>query len=245
MTVLAETLRKVPGVVAVTSLDPEAAVTMGEQPDSQLGLYFRGDLESDHLRQLGLAGTFGEPGEWGRILNGGARLTVDGHSVGLSYRRIEVVEHWLAEAQAGRFEVDHADGYVAGLATYVLAGELATCEALSGELPRPGFPEPLRASAPPRWRRLCAYDLELAQGAAEAGDIARCVGLLGQAAIAEAQARLAARGEWALSERAIVRRAGLGTKVASTLAAPGDRPFELGRSVTGMRLALRAPEPSG
>jgi hypothetical protein len=60
--------------------------------------------------------------------------------VDLLYRDIGVVLHWLDEAEAGRYEVDQVEGYLGGMGTYVLAGELALAELLAGELPRPGFP---------------------------------------------------------------------------------------------------------
>jgi hypothetical protein len=44
-----------------------------------------------------------------------------------------------------------------------------------------------------------------------------------------------------LTEKGIVRGAGLGGRVEGILAAPGDRPFELGRAVTAMRAALGIP----
>jgi hypothetical protein len=65
--------------------------------------------------------------------------------------------------------------------------------------------------------------------------------LLARAAIEAAQAALAERGEWALNEKGIVRRARLGTRVEGILAAPGDSPFELARAVTAMRAALAIP----
>jgi hypothetical protein len=71
--------------------------------------------------------------------------------------------------------------------------------------------------------------------------VVSCSGLLAKAAIQAAQAALAERGEWALNEKAIVRRAGLGARVEAILAAPGDRPFELSRAVTAVRAALGIP----
>jgi hypothetical protein len=59
-------------------------------------------------------------------------------------------------------------------------------------------------------------------------------GLLAKAAIEAAQAALAERGEWVLTEKGIVRRAGLGRRVEGVLAAPDDRPFELERAVIAM-----------
>jgi hypothetical protein len=236
---LAERLSAIPAVVAVTLGGSRATGTAPEESGCELGLYYRGDIRAGDIRALGFEGTVGEPGESGRIVNGGASLVIDAQRVELLYRSLDAVEHWLAEAEVGRFEIDHVEGRVAGLPTYVLAGELATCEVLRGELPRPSFPAALRRSAPPRWRSLAAFDLDVAEAAAERGDVVTCVGLLSQAVIAEAHARLAERGEWGLSEKGIARRAGLGAKVASTLAAPGDRPFELRRSVSAMRVALR------
>jgi hypothetical protein len=71
------------------------------------------------------------------------------------------------------------------------------------------------------------------------GDVAACTGLLAKAAVAAAQAVLAGRGEWALSEAGIVRRAGL-DRAESIIAATGDRPLDLERAVWRMRVALRA-----
>jgi hypothetical protein len=109
---------------------------------------------------------------------------------------------------------------------------------LAGELPRPEFPERLRESAPPRWRSMASFDLGIAEAVAARGDVVDCAGLMAQSAIAVAQAKLAERGEWALNEKGIVRRAGLSRRVESILAAPGDRSFELTRSVELMRVAL-------
>jgi hypothetical protein len=123
----------------------------------------------------------------------------------------------------------------------VLAGELASAELLAGDLPRPGFPDALREAAPRRWRHSAGFSLAIADTAAARHDVVSCAGLLAKAAIEAAQAALAERGEWALNEKAIVRRAALGTRVEGIIAAPGDRPFELSRAVTAMRAALGIP----
>jgi hypothetical protein len=235
---LGKRLRDLPGVVAVTLGGSRAGETAREETDWDFGLYYRGRISADDVRALGFEGEVVEPGEWGRLVNGGARLTVEGQRVDLRYRDLEVVEHWLAEGEAGHYEVDRVDGYVAGLATYVLAGELALDEVLVGELPRPAFSERLRQSAPPRWRASAEFSLGVAEAIAVRGDVAACVGLLAKAAIEAAQAALAERGEWALSEQRIVRRAGLSRRAESILASPGDRAFELRRSVELMRVAL-------
>jgi hypothetical protein len=95
------------------------------------------------------------------------------------------------------------------MASYVLVGEMALNRVLVGRLPRPSYPDALRASAPQKWRGSAAFSLDTAEGAARIGDVAACAGLLAKAAIAAAQAALAERGEWALNEKAILGRAGL------------------------------------
>ena len=207
---LAERLASISGVVAVALGGSRARGT--ERPDSDwdFGLYYRGAISAADVRALGFGGTVVEPGEWGPMMNGGAWLTVDGARVDLLYRDLDVVEHWLAEAEAGRYRRFHVEGYVAGMPTYALAGELAVNRVLIGELPRPAvFPDALRATAVRNWRSSRDFSLMLAETAQARGDAIYCAGLLAKAAISEAHARLAERGEWALNEKGIVERAGL------------------------------------
>jgi hypothetical protein len=238
---LAKRLREIPGVVAVTLGGSRAEGTARDDSDWDFGLYYRGAIDPGDLRASGFEGELVELPEWGRWADGGVRSTVEGHRVDLLYRDLDAVQHWLAEAEAGRYEIGSAEGYVAGMPTYVLAAELAVCEVLAGELPQPRFPERIRETAPPRWRASAQLSLGIAGAIAPRGDVGTCVGLLAKAAIAAAQATLAERGEWALSERGIIRRAGLSRRVESILAAPGDRAFELERSAELMRVALALP----
>ena len=234
-----DSLMNATGVVAVARAAGATAGAERARGEPPYLVYYRGSLEAGEIRGLGFEGEVSEPGAWGRLLNGGASLEVESRRVELLYRDLEVVEHWVAEAAEGRYERDEVEGWVAGMPTYLLAGELATAEALAGELPRPEFPDALRESAPEDWGRVAARALEVAEGLAARSDVAACAGLLAKAAIAAAQALLAARGEWALSEAGIVRRAGLG-RAESIIAATGDRPLDLERAVSRMRVALGA-----
>jgi predicted nucleotidyltransferase len=240
---LGERLAAIPGVVAVTLGGSRARGEEREGSDWDFGLYYRGSLDVDAVRQLRFPGEVVEPGTWGRLVNGGAWLTVDGERVDLLYRDLETVEHWLGEAERGRFEIDLVEGFVAGMPTYVLAGELAHAKVLAGDLPRPEFPEALRRSAPPRWSGSARFSLEVAAAAADRGDAAWCAGLLAKAALAAAQARMAERGEWALSEKGLVPRAGL-REAEGLLAAVGSRPLDLGQAVFRMRIALGFERPA-
>jgi len=232
----------VPGVIAVTLGGSRARGTARPDSDWDIGLYYRDTIDTDAIRELGHAGLVTEPGEWGRIVNGGAWLEIDGERVDLLYRDLDVVEHWIAEADAGRFEIDRVGGHVAGLPTYVLAGELALGTVLHGSLPRPSFSPALRRAAPPIWEGDAAFSLLVAEHHAVQGEVAGCAGLLARAVMAAAHARLAAHGTWALNEKGLVSRAGL-DDATEILAAVGRTPQRLQDSVARTRHLLRLERP--
>ena len=168
----------------------------------------------------GLPGYVSDLGEWGPIVNSGAWLTVDGIAIDVLFRDLGVVERWLDDAERGRFEVLLQNGYIVGAPTYVPVGELAINKPLSGELPRPEYPEPLAAAAVERWRGRASVSLMFARMHAGAADRVCCAGMLAGAVLCEAHARLAARGEWVLNEKRLVERAGL-DEVQPLLGEPG------------------------
>ena len=231
---LAARLAEIPGVVAVTLGGSRATNTAVEGSDWDFGLYYRGRLDSADVVALGWPGRVFAPGEWGGIVNGGAWLTVDGTKVDLIYRDLDEVLRWTAAAGDGRFEIHREVGYVAGIATYVLAGELALGQVLAGDLPRPVFPPKLRETAPAAWFRLAAGAAHFAEVYAQRQDRVACLANLCQAVLAAAQGRLAAAGEWVLNEKRLVARAGLGG-VQDLLGQPGRG---LGSLVSDVRVRL-------
>jgi hypothetical protein len=206
---LAGRLAAVPGVAAVTLGGSRAVGAAVEGSDWDFGLYYRGGLDPADISALGWPGRVFAPGEWGSIVNGGAWLTVGGVKVDLIYRDLDEVLRWTAAAEDGRFEIRREVGYVAGIATYVLAGELALGKVLAGELPRPRFPDRLRETAPAAWTRLAAGALSYAEVYAGRRDRVACLANLCQAVLAAGQGRLAAAGEWVLNEKRLTERAGL------------------------------------
>jgi hypothetical protein len=207
---LAAQLAAIPGVVAVTLGGSRATNTAVDGSDWDFGLYYRGRLDPADIVALGWPGRVFAPGEWGRIVNGGAWLTIDGTKVDLIYRDLDDVEYWTSAAEGGEFEIQREVGYVAGIATYVLAGELALGRVLAGTLPRPAFPPKLRQIAPAAWFRLAAGALHFADVHAGRQDRVACLANLCQAVLAAAQGRMAAAGEWVLNEKRLAERAGLG-----------------------------------
>ncbi len=234
---IADRLAAIPGVIAVVLGGSRARGE--ERPDSDwdFGLYYRGVLDPGDVVALGWPGAVTGPGGWGPVVNGGAWLTVDGQRVDLCYRDMDTVLEVVSEAEAGRFEIHALATFVAGIPTYVLVGELAVCKVLHGVLPRPTFPHALAEAAPPRWRGLARMALLTARAHASRGDVVATLATLGQATIAESQARLAERREWALNEKGIITRAGLAA-VQPLLASVGATAVELRAAVEAVAAIL-------
>lgn len=207
---LAGELAELPGVVAVVLGGSRATATHRPDSDWDLGVYYRGSIDDAAVRSLGYEGYVSEAGEWGLLMNGGAWLTVGGTPVDVLYRDLDAVEEWVADAERGDFEVLVQNGYVVGAPTYVAAGELATCRALSGAVPRPaGYPDALASSASRRWTGRAGVSLMFARAHASADDAVCCAGMLADAVLCVGHARLAERREWVVNEKRLVQRAGL------------------------------------
>jgi hypothetical protein len=73
----------------------------------------------------------------------------EARKVDVLLRDFDVVEHWTRRAESGEFEVDALLGYLAGVPTYSLSAELASCRLLHGDIPATAFPPKLAAAAPP------------------------------------------------------------------------------------------------
>jgi predicted nucleotidyltransferase len=203
-------LAALPGVVAVVLGGSRARGTRRPDSDWDLGLYYRGGFAAELIADLGFPGHVAPPGEWGRIVNGGAWLSVEGDPVDVLLRDLDVVERWWGDAREGRFEIDNVEGHIAGLPTYTPVGELAISRVLHGSLPQVTYPDALRTVAGRRWRWNGAFSLAYAEKYAARGDVALTAGTMARATAQTAHGVLAERGEWVLNEKGLVDAAGLG-----------------------------------
>ena len=237
---LATELAGVPGAVAVVLGGSRAVGTHRPDSDWDLGVYYRGaerPLDPDDVRRLGHGGHVSELGEWGPIVNGGAWFTIGGTPIDVLFRDLDTVEGWLGAARQGRFEVLSQNGYLAGAPTYLPVGELAVCRPIAGEVPRPEFPRALAAAAAGRWKGRARVALLFAQQHAAGADAVCCAGMLANAVLCAAHARLAERREWVLNEKRLVQRAGLDV-VQTQMPKPGAAAADLAAGVMAVSAAL-------
>ena len=226
---LLDALSRTQGVIAVALGGSRACGDADSASDWDLGVYYRGSLDLDVLARWGQVHP---PGAWGRIMNGGAWLKLDGEKVDVLLRDLDVVEHWSERARAGVFEIDALLGYIAGIPTYSLLAEWSIARVLTGRLPSCGeYPPRLSEVAPDRWRFHRRFTIEHARSRAGRGDVVGAAGQVAKAIVEEAHARLCQQRRWVLNEKRIVERAGLGHGQALFAGLPRGGAEELRRWV--------------
>ena len=206
VTELVDVLAAMRGAVAVVLGGSRALGSDDEGSDWDLGVYYRGEID---LTTLSVRGTVFPPGSWGRVMNGGAWLDCQGEKVDVMLRDLDVVEYWTRRAEKGEFERDALLGYLAGVPTYLLSAELASCRVLHGEVPAAPFPSKLAAAAPPIWRFCRSFSLDYARAHAKRGNIAGVAGQVAAAVMEEAHAVMCERSEWVCNEKRLIETAGL------------------------------------
>lgn len=204
---LVDELADLPGAIAVVLGGSRARASVDASRDWDLGLYYRGTID---LTTLSAHGTVYSPGSWGRLMNGGAWLRCGDHNVDVLLRDLDVVEHWTRLAEHGEFEVDSLLGYLAGIPTYTLSAELASCQLLHGSLPpAPTYPSALVSAGTARWRFCRSFSLDYARVLASRGDAVGAMGHAARAVMEEGHAILCARAEWVCNEKRLIESAGL------------------------------------
>jgi predicted nucleotidyltransferase len=132
---LTKRLRSVRGIRAVVLGGSHARGRAQPGSDIDLGIYYSeaDPFSVQSVRELGdavndtagpvVTGFY----EWGPWVNGGAWLTISGQRVDFIYRSLEHLERVIAEAEAGRYELDYAQQPPFGFFSATYLGEIAVC----------------------------------------------------------------------------------------------------------------------
>jgi hypothetical protein len=132
---LAQRLGAISGMKAVVLAGSHARGRAGPGSDIDLGLLYSeaAPFSIQSVRELarGVNDTAGPVVagfyEWGPWVNGGAWLTIGGQRVDFLYRSIEHLERVIADAEAGRYEVDYAQQPPFGFFSATYVGEIRVC----------------------------------------------------------------------------------------------------------------------
>jgi predicted nucleotidyltransferase len=194
--------------------------------------------------------------EWGPWVNGGAWLTVGGQRVDFIYRSLEHLERVIAEAEAGRYELDYAQQPPFGFFSATYLGEVAACvplydpEARLDILKRrvADYPESLRSAVVQDYLWAAEFGLAaFARKFAARADVYGTAACLTRAVNQLILVLFALNRQYlindktALAEVAEFERAPreFGRRVQATLAHLGDSPAELAAAVESIEQLLK------
>ncbi len=216
-------LRDVEGVGGLVLGGSRARGAAAPGADVDVGIYYRRDSAPDtealraaarDLDDRGEPDGFGEYGEWGPWINGGAWLRVEGLKTDFLWREIERVEAVLDACEAGRLVTAYQPGHPHCFVNHIYAGEVHANVVLfdaDGTMARlrertDPYPEKLANAAMRTFGWESRFALETAATAAKRGDVAYVSGCLFRAVACMVQALFAANRTYLVNEKGAVGR---------------------------------------
>jgi predicted nucleotidyltransferase len=134
----ATSLTAISGIEAVVLGGSRARGTHSPESDIDIGIYYNNAtldlislnkaaqlLDDEHRENL-----IAPPGEWGKWVNGGGWLIIDGYHVDFILRDIERVENVITECQEGSISAHYQTGHPHAYINVMYMGELAVCKVL-------------------------------------------------------------------------------------------------------------------
>lgn len=260
---VARALADVPGVAALALAGSHARGVARPDSDIDLGIYY-GEAEPFEIARIrALAGEWNdEPDpvvtdfyEWGRWVNGGAWLCIDGQQVDLLYRELGKLERTIDDCLRGEVEIDWPQQPPAGFHSQVYLGELHICRplldragALAGLKRRVDrYPAALGKALVSKRLQLADFTLAHARKSAGRADVLNTVTCLTRSLICLNHVIFALNEAWFLNDKtALAEISGFRTgppgyaeRVGGLLARPGSTAAELEATVAGAECLFR------
>jgi predicted nucleotidyltransferase len=214
-------LRTIDGVTGLVLGGSRARGMAEARADVDIGVYYRARQRPDaavmraaarDLDDRGEPDGFGEYGEWGPWINGGAWLVVGGFKTDLLFREVDRVEQVLADCEVGRVTCAYQPGHPHCFVNHIYAGELhhnvilfdpdGVLAELRGRTDP--YPEPLADELTRSFGWESQFSLQTARTAAWRGDVTYVCGCLFRAVACMAQALFAANRTYLLNEKGAV-----------------------------------------
>jgi predicted nucleotidyltransferase len=224
---IAQAVSAVGGVKAVVLGGSQSRGEAAADSDYDLGVYYRaGELDTSALARVlwELDDSHGDallhlPGEWGRWINGGAWLSVEGVSVDILLRETGRVEAVLWDCLSGNITIDYQCGHPFGFVNTIYAAEVHFCKPLWQDGSEPvsalkamlvqegGYPAVMREAVIRKFLWEAWFSLSCGRKPALAGEINYAMGSAFRSVTAWSEVLYALNGKYLMNEKQALTQA--------------------------------------
>ncbi|MEH1805791.1 nucleotidyltransferase domain-containing protein [Nostoc sp.] len=136
---IVSSLRSIEGITAISLGGSRARGNHTNKSDVDLGIYYNSENPPDLIALNRLACELDDNhrvnlitaiGEWGKWINGGGWLQVQGVGVDFLYRDLAKVNRVIDDCHAGQITIDYQPGHPHGFVSSIYMGEIAICQVL-------------------------------------------------------------------------------------------------------------------
>lgn len=214
-------LQSIQGIAAIALGGSRARGNQTLKSDVDLGIYYKPENPLDLIALNHLASQLDDNhranlitpiGEWGKWINGGGWLQVEGVSVDFLYRDVVQVNRVIGDCHAGQITIDYQPGHPHGFVSSIYMGEVAICLSLHDPY---GVLDALKAKTNPypiglkqatinKFAWEISFSLLIAQKAIARGDVAYAAGCCFRSVACMNQVLFALNQEYLLNEKGAV-----------------------------------------
>ena len=136
---IVSSLQSIEGITAISLGGSRARGNHTNKSDVDLGIYYNPEKPPDLIALNRLACELDDNhrvnlitaiGEWGKWINGGGWLVVEGVGVDFLYRDLASVNRVIDDCHIGRITIDYQPGHPHGFVSSIYMGEIAICQVL-------------------------------------------------------------------------------------------------------------------
>ena len=214
-------LQSIEGIAAITLGGSRARGNHTKKSDVDLGMYYKPENPPDLIALNHIACELDDNhrvnlitaiGEWGKWINGGGWLQIQGVPVDFLYRDLTQVNRVIDDCHAGQITIEYQPGHPHGFVSSIYMGEVAICQPIYD---RHNILEALKAKTKPYPVQLkqatidtfaweISFSLLIAQKAIARGDVAYAAGCCFRSVACINQVLFALNEDYLLNEKGAV-----------------------------------------
>ncbi|MBD1995551.1 nucleotidyltransferase domain-containing protein [Leptolyngbya sp. FACHB-541] len=214
-------LQSIEGIVAIALGGSRARGSHTQKSDVDLGIYYQPENPPDLIALNQLASQLDDNhrenlitpiGEWGKWINGGGWLKIEGISVDFLYRDLAQVNRVIEDCHAGQITIDYQPGHPHGFVSSIYMGEVAIGlplhdpDGILAALKAKTIPYPtgLKQATVNKFAWEISFSLFVAQKAIARNDVAYAAGCCFRSVACMNQVLFALNEEYLLNEKGAV-----------------------------------------